>query len=256
MAKARELFEAHPDEPEDFDVQGHLESPIARIARTNGFVRDDRSDSEERWVKKLRNGNAAWLRSQPYDPEDPPRDMRDPTRYPNGGRYWELIEVGPKGLKVLANGNEVTMTYLLGAILQRLATWPKGLPKPGQKGWQKAFEGLDDPEPFLKTFEPMFFVVTKVGPHQPKQTYWGGQGQPNADTGTGYWHAGPLEAKMFTQAEARQEMEYLIQNYVDLGRSREYGESRVGIELVSPKMIEQITKKRARAKARKQQRLA
>jgi len=181
VSKARKLIEGadDPDSPESFDVQGHLESPVARLASTNGFTRDDRTESEERWVKPLSNGHEAWLRTTSSREFERPMDMRDPSH--SGGREWEFLEVYPvrncaycnnpvpkKSAKCphchktagvreyrehrqLARGNEVVMSYLLGAILQRLATWPEGLPKPGQPGWKKAFEGLgvDDPDAML-----------------------------------------------------------------------------------------------------------
>jgi hypothetical protein len=168
------------DSPETFDVAGHIESPVARLASTNGFTRVDRHEGEERWVKKLRNGQEAWLRTTTSREFEAPMDMRDPRRH--GGREWEFVLVKPavkcdycnqdrpakKGVcpncrksskqvrwqdhSQIARGNEVTMSYLLGAVLQRLATWPENLPKPGQPGWKKAFEslGVDDPDDMLR----------------------------------------------------------------------------------------------------------
>lgn len=151
------------DDPSAFDVQGHLESPVARLALTNGFVRDDRTEHEERYVKKLSNGQEAWLRTRPHTEfmPEPAMDPRDPTRH--GGRHWEYLLVKPafkcaycnndrprknclcphckKSTEIksindyttLASGNEQTMSYLLGALLQRLATWNPAVPKPRLK---------------------------------------------------------------------------------------------------------------------------
>lgn len=148
------------DSPESFDLSAHLNSPVARTAKFNGFVRDDRSKDEERWVKKLSGGREAWLRAEP---EVPYRDVKtmDLMRPDiKGGRYWEFVVVTPtagcsrcslkvkslksrcpscgktdrvqatKDFSQIARCNEVTMEYLLQAVLQRLATWPKGMPKP------------------------------------------------------------------------------------------------------------------------------
>lgn len=179
------------DSPEGFDVAGHIDSPVARLAATNGFAQASRHEGEERWVKPLSDGREAWLRTtsrSPYDFERP-MDPRDPQR--SGGREWEFVIATPvhkcdycnqdrpakKGLcphcqksskitrwtnhEQIARGSEMTMNYLLGAILQRLATWPAGVPKPGQPGGRKAFENLgvtdpDDPNamlPYLKAQE-------------------------------------------------------------------------------------------------------
>jgi len=173
VASAREivhrLIEAEdPDSPESFGIERHLDSPVARLALANGFVRSDRIDSEERYVKKLSDGSEAWLRTQPHWDFEQPMDFRDPQRH--GGRTWEFLLVRPRtvckycnqdrpakrGLcphckkssevdrfpdyHQIARGSEMTMNYLLGAVLQRLATWPEHLPKPGQPGWKKAFE--------------------------------------------------------------------------------------------------------------------
>ena len=145
MANARQIIQRltetnDPDSPESFDVKGHLDSPVARLAKTNGFVRNDRSEDEERWVKRLSDGKEAWLRTRQhseYMPE-PPLDMRDAR----SGRHWEFIIFKPKTnqFEQLASGSEMTMNYLLSAILQRLATWPEDLPRPGQPGWKKAFK--------------------------------------------------------------------------------------------------------------------
>lgn len=138
MRRAKKLIEAL-DDPESFDVKGHLMSPVARLARTNGFVRSDRSQSEERWVKKLSDGKEAWLRTSPWLPGEPVEPMD-----PQHGRTWEFMLATPHGkvhqFQQLARGNEYTMNALLGAILQRLATWPAHLPKPGQPGADKLFQ--------------------------------------------------------------------------------------------------------------------
>ena len=178
MAKARQivqhLIEANdPDSPENFDVKSHLDSPVARLAKTNGFVRNDRSEDEERWVKKLSDGKEVWLRTRPHSEYMPERPMN--LQDPESGRHWDFLQVSrvnrcdycqndrpankslcphckqsrvsKPGLDytTLVATNEVAMNYLLGAILQRLATWPENLPKPGQPGWKKAFEHVDEP---------------------------------------------------------------------------------------------------------------
>lgn len=127
------LLEGSPDSPESFDVKSHLESPVARLAQTNGFVRSDRNDSEERYVKKLSTGKEAWLLTRPHSEYMPERPMN--LQDPDSGRRWEFILVTPgsRDVTVLASASEMTMNYLLGALLQRLATWPTGLPKPGEQ---------------------------------------------------------------------------------------------------------------------------
>lgn len=162
------------DDPSDFDVEGHLQSPLTRLAKVNGFERQDRHKGEERWIKKLKQGEA-WLLATAASPEDFVRklDPTDPVR--QGGRHWRFMLVKAafkcaychtdrprknclcphckksheilsyNDIRTLAEGSELTMNYLLGAILQRLATWPKGLPKPGTPGWNKALESVDDP---------------------------------------------------------------------------------------------------------------
>lgn len=166
------------DSPESFDVAGHMDSPVARLASTNGFTRDDRNESEERWVKKLSNGQEAWLRTTSSREWEHPMDMRDPSRH--GGREWEFLVVKPqfkcdycnqdrpakKGTcphckktdKIIrwnshdqiARANEVVMSYLLGAILQRLATWNPRVPKPRLEAL--GVEDPDDPEQFVKDY--------------------------------------------------------------------------------------------------------
>lgn len=166
MSKAKKLIEAL-DDPESFDVKGHLMSPLARLVLTNGFKRADRSEGEERYVKKLSDGREAWLRSSLWMMREPP----EPLDHENAdrGRTWEFLIVSKahkcaycnndrpatKGLcphckksrevktfpdyKQVAKGTEYTMNALLGAVLQRLATWPAHLPKPGQPGSEKLF---------------------------------------------------------------------------------------------------------------------
>ena len=163
------------DDPASFDVQGHLLSPVSRMAKTNGFVRSDRNDSEERWIKPLSDGREAWLRTYPYNEinQAPAYDPKDVDR--TGGRTWELLVVRPqlkckycnnerrtaRGLcphckqskevlkmrdfNQIARANEMVMSYLLGAVLQRLATWPAGVPRPDEPGGQKVFENVDAP---------------------------------------------------------------------------------------------------------------
>lgn len=199
MADTRKLIEGI-DDPESFDVQGHLTSPVARIAATNGFTRIDRNDREERWVKKLSHDKEVWLRTRPVDPDldARPFDPKDP--HTTGGRPWELVDVsyplicshchqerkgktGPcphckqkapvnkeRYVKQLAQANEMAMSYLLGAMLQRLATWPAGMPKPGEPGGDLAearkpkvpLPDLDDPAEVVNTF-----VASKV-PYLPE----------------------------------------------------------------------------------------
>lgn len=120
------------DDPEGFGLQAHVDSPVARLALTNGFVRDDRSESEERYVKKLSDGREAWLRTRPRSEYDEPEtlDPRDPY---HGGREWELVRYtpgNPPQYEQLVRANEVVMNSLLGAMLQRLATWNPRVPKP------------------------------------------------------------------------------------------------------------------------------
>lgn len=138
MASAKKLIEG-VDDPESFDVSGHLESPVASLALKNGFVRHDRAESEERWVKKLSNGSEAWLRTSSRSPweDERPMNMRDPQR--SGGREWEFVIFTPPGkYEQLIRANEVIMSYTLGAFLQRLATWNPKVPKPGWRPVREA----------------------------------------------------------------------------------------------------------------------
>lgn len=246
MARAKHLIEnTDPDSPESFGVAKHLDSPVARIAATSGF-KLSRVSNEERWVKELSNGKEVWLRTISSREYELPMDFQKGR----GGREWELVEYTKvngryTNPKLLIRTNEVAMSYVLGAHLQRLATWPADMPKP-------TLEGVDDPDVVLQNFEPRFLVVSKVGPFQPKQTYWGGKGQPDHVTGRGFWHNSPLDAATFTREEAEQEVEYLVQNYIKTaGRDRAYGESRVGMELMSPALMDKWRKQRARNAARR-----
>lgn len=115
------------DQPENFDTRNYLASPLAHLARSNGFVRLDRDEREERWVKTLNNRSEIWLRTQPdWDPE--PIVFDDPTR---GGRTWEMVLVKPEKHYILqiARCNELILNALLSAFFQRLATWPDHVPQ-------------------------------------------------------------------------------------------------------------------------------
>ena len=179
-----------PDSPEAFGVKQYLNSPVAKLAASCGFVRDDENRSDERWVKKLANGKEAWLRASDRNREwEEPMDFKDPSGR-KGGREWELLEVTPTHackhcnqertlskkpcphckqkapvvsfpkFKSLIRANEVVMSYTLGAFMQRLATWPEGVPKNFEETTRqlvrtKILEGLgvddpDDPESVVK----------------------------------------------------------------------------------------------------------
>lgn len=175
MARARDIIEGI-DDPEGFGLRAHMDSPVARLALTNGFKRDDRFESEERYVKKLSNGQEAFLRTRARSEFDEPEtlDPRDPQRH--GGRDWEFVLVKPvmscrycnnlrtkanstgkcphchktagvrryNEYQQLARGSELVMNYLLGALLQRLATWNTRVPKPTLEAL--AVLEVDDPE--------------------------------------------------------------------------------------------------------------
>ena len=173
MANARDLIENDLDDPESFDVNSHFQSPVARLAATNGFIRDDRSPDEERWVKKLSDGSEAWLRTRPHHPDFDSHafDPADPVR--TGGREWELVLVKPnrktgeRDFTQLIAAKEMHMSFLLGAFLQRLATWPRGVRKPRLKEARRPKIPLpdpDDPEAVVNTF-----VTSKV-PYLPEYT--------------------------------------------------------------------------------------
>lgn len=192
MAAAKKLIENDdPDSPEAFGVKQYLNSPVAKIASSCGFVRDDYPKrSDERWVKKLSNGKEAWLRTESPNREwEEPMDFKDPSGR-KGGREWELLEVTPthackhcnqerrlnkkpcphckqkagvasfNKFRSLIRANEVAMSYTLGAFMQRLATWPEGVPKNFEESTRqlvrtKILEGLgvddpDDPESTVK----------------------------------------------------------------------------------------------------------
>lgn len=170
MANVRKLIENNLDDPESFDVNRHLQSPVARLAQTNGFVRDEQVTGEERWVKKLSNGSEAWLRSHLRHPdfEEPAFDPADPIR--TGGREWELVLVKPnrktgeRDFNRLAQAKEMHMSYLLGAFLQRLATWPRGQRKPTLEARRPKvpLPDPDDPNAVLTQF------VTDKTPYLPE----------------------------------------------------------------------------------------
>jgi len=173
VANARKLIENDLDDPKSFDVQSHLQSPVARLAATNGFIRGDRSPDEERWVKKLSDGSEAWLRTRPHHPDFDSHafDPADPVR--TGGREWELVLVKPnpktgeRDFNQLIAAKEMHMSILLGAFLQRLATWPRGVRKPRLKEARRPKVPLpdpDDPEAVVNTF-----VASKV-PYLPEYT--------------------------------------------------------------------------------------
>ena len=167
-----------PDSPEAFGVNQYLNSPVAKIASSCGFVRDDENRNDERWVKKLSNGKEAWLRTSDRNREwEEPMDLQDP-RGRKGGREWELLEVTPTHacknckqerrlnkqpcphckqkapvvsfpkFKSLIRANEVAMSYTLGAFMQRLATWPEGVPKKFNE--DVPLPDPDDPESTVK----------------------------------------------------------------------------------------------------------
>lgn len=149
MARARQIIEGI-DDPESFGLQAHIDSPVARLALANSFVRDDRFESEERYVKKLSNGQEAWLRTRPRSEFDEPEtlDPRDPY---HGGREWEFVLYtpgNPPKHEQLARANEVVMNYLLGAMLQRLATWNPRVPKPQLEALP--VDDPDDPEAVVR----------------------------------------------------------------------------------------------------------
>lgn len=135
MQEAVERGASLHDTPDDFDVQQHLLSPVARMAKTAGFEQNDRDNGEERWVKKLSTGGEAWLRRNRWrDGEEPQPVPQIPSEKDyRVGEQWELVLIKPgKRPEQLAYADERTMNYLLGAFLQRIATLPKGkrLPKP------------------------------------------------------------------------------------------------------------------------------
>src|SRR5574337_1025652 len=167
MRRARQLIEGIEDldSPESFGVQAHLTSPVAHLLSKNGFARHDRSSGEERWVKRLKDGNEVWMIAFP-DHNESPMNYRDPQR--SGGREWRMMiatktrkcsvcqGTGKQGggpcqpcnstgkqkkpyyeYRNVMGGNELVMSTILGAFLQRLATWPAGLPKPGEPGADK-----------------------------------------------------------------------------------------------------------------------
>jgi hypothetical protein len=139
VTRARQLIEGFdPDSPESFDIKAHAASPVARLAATNGFQRDDRRPHEERWVKKLSNGSEAWLISDKDQGVFNELDWRN--HQTSGGRSWHLMLVTKTDHTRLMHGDELTMNAVLGAFLQRLATWPANLPKPGEPGAEKLFQ--------------------------------------------------------------------------------------------------------------------
>lgn len=159
MARAKNLIEGtdDPDSPESFGISQHIDSPVARIAATNGFKRSNRNSNEERWVKKLSNGKEAWLTTTARRDFETPMDLQTG----HGGREWEFLMLTKTGkvyseVKQLARAREIPMSYLLGAILQRLATWPENLPKPTLEAGPPhvPLPDPDDAELNIKNFVP------------------------------------------------------------------------------------------------------
>lgn len=160
MARAKHLIEnTDPDSPESFGVAKHLDSPVARIAATSGF-KLSRVSNEERWVKELSNGKEVWLRTISSREYELPMDFQKGR----GGREWELVEYTKvngryTNPKLLIRTNEVAMSYVLGAHLQRLATWPADMPKP-------TLENVSVPDPDDPATAVSSFVQSKT-PYYP-----------------------------------------------------------------------------------------
>ena len=114
----------------------------------------------------------------------------------------------------------------------------------------------DDPEVMVRNFEAKFMVVAKVGPLQLRKTYWGGRGTPDLETGAGYWHNSPLDAATFTREQADQELKWLSSNYTSLGYTDAAANERVGIELMSPTLMNRWRKQREYQAKRKAERHA
>jgi len=204
-----------------------MESPVARLALTNGFQRSDRNDSEERYVKKLSNGKEAWLRTRPhseYMPEKP-MDMRDA----HSGRHWEFLLVSPahkcgycnndrpatksvcphckqsrevktfSDYQQLASGSEMTMNYLLGALLQRLATWNPRVPKP-------TLEALpvpdpDDPSSYVSSQRKRAAIEAIIAQHPDAHVQWYTDPSDNLTTTSGLLVHDLLDAKLVSHWE-------------------------------------------------------
>jgi hypothetical protein len=122
----------------------------------------------------------------------------------------------------------------------------------------KLLEAEDvDPEQYVSSFEPRYWIYSKVNAFNPTKTYWGGGfGEPpNHTTGRGLWHRSPLDAASFNQEEAKQELEHLIQNYANISMGgRAIAAKQVGMELVDNKFMHHWRKQReyqARRKARR-----
>ena len=133
----RRLLESEDiDSPEMFNVKANLLSPVAQIASKNGFVRSDQH-GHQRWIKHLSDGSMAALTCVTYGTDQQASDQGAPydtTTYKagTGGPHWQFSRTPPLAghAEVLAQAPEQSMVYLLQAILQRLATWPRWVPKP------------------------------------------------------------------------------------------------------------------------------
>jgi len=169
------------DAPDSFDLTGHLNSPVERLAITNGFVKDSTSAHEICLIKRLTSGREARLYGREDSRENPP--ATDPSKPEvDKGRMWEMVlsktthrcthchmqrstkrgrcphchENVPVRPAVaydrLAYANETVMYYLLSAFVQRGATWPEGVPKSALLSTDEALEntGVDDPSQFMQ----------------------------------------------------------------------------------------------------------
>lgn len=160
---AKRLLEGG-DEPDDFIAKNIRVSELEQLLAQTGFKQADTGEYDPvKWVKKLSSGRTAVVQG-PIPDFDDSREVQiyhDP-RQMGEGRKWTFNLITPKtvcsycnqerdrrektcphckstvrvnqiyDVQTLLQLAEHPMVYALSAFLERLATWPKGMPKPGE----------------------------------------------------------------------------------------------------------------------------
>jgi len=90
------------DEPEDFDLQGHLENPFLRLLTVNGFKRSDSDNGHELWCARQPDGK-----------------MLCATCMNPASQTWHLTCYEGGGIDTEAYGSAAIIAKLFPAILAR-----------------------------------------------------------------------------------------------------------------------------------------
>lgn len=95
------------DTPEDFDLKGFVNRPLARLAITSGFRATDHR-GVRRFIKDLPDGTALWL-----------TNLGPSSRTPAYGDDWELTQVyADRPQQLRAHANEEGMERMLPSLLK------------------------------------------------------------------------------------------------------------------------------------------